>query len=252
LYQTILGGGSTVVVDSSVGEQQIRESFPDIKADIKVLPFCAPPYVEKYLANIENDSKYDEMHVSMKVRHAAREPYLYYPAAHRRQKNHEALIAALKLLADAGIAVRAILSGPAGPTTDQLTALIEKSDLQQQIVSLPYVSNDELCYLYKHARALVMPTLYGPTNIPPLEAFALGCPVVISDIYGMREQTGDAALLIDPLSSQEIADAIKRLWMDSTLCEELIIKGHKRSEELSPKSFSATLKSTVFYTIDYH
>ena len=50
---------------------------------------------------------------------------------------------------------------------------------------------------YKYAVALVMPTFFGPTNIPPLEAFALGCPVITSNIYGIPEQVGDAALLVN-------------------------------------------------------
>ena len=83
---------------------------------------------------------------------------------------------------------------------------------------------------YRRARAMVMPTFFGPTNIPPLEAFALGCPVAVSNIYGIPEQVGDAALLFDPNSVEEIADCIERLWQDDALCASLISKGHARTE----------------------
>jgi glycosyltransferase involved in cell wall biosynthesis len=60
----------------------------------------------------------------------------------------------------------------------------------------------------------VMPTFFGPTNIPVLEAWAFGCPVLTSDIRGIREQVGDAALLADPTSVEAIADGIHQLWTD--------------------------------------
>ena len=49
--------------------------------------------------------------------------------------------------------------------------------------------------LYTEALALVMPTYFGPTNLPPLEAFQTGTPVLYSDLPGMREQVGDAAIM---------------------------------------------------------
>jgi len=45
---------------------------------------------------------------------------------------------------------------------------------------------------------MIMPTFFGPTNIPPLEAIAVGCPVAVSNIYGMPHQLGDAALYFNP------------------------------------------------------
>ena len=51
--------------------------------------------------------------------------------------------------------------------------------------------------LYKESIALVMPSYFGPTNIPPLEAFNLGVPVLYSDLPGLKDQVGDAALLLD-------------------------------------------------------
>jgi glycosyltransferase involved in cell wall biosynthesis len=83
--------------------------------------------------------------------------------------------------------------------------------------------------IYQRARALIMPTFFGPTNIPPLEAFSLGCPVAISKIYGMPEQVGNAALLFDPSSETEIAEIMYRLWTDDELCDTLARKGRVRA-----------------------
>ena len=80
----------------------------------------------------------------------------------------------------------------------------------------------DMAALYTLSAGLVMPTFFGPTNIPPLEAWHLGRPVITSDIGGIREQCGDAALLVDPRSPQALASAMKQVWHDDDLCAELV------------------------------
>jgi glycosyltransferase involved in cell wall biosynthesis len=95
---------------------------------------------------------------------------------------------------------------------------------------------------YRRARALVMPTYYGPTNIPPLEAFSVGCPVAISGIYGMPEQAGDAALFFDPDSVAEVAASIRSLWVDDALCARLAAAGKKRSADWGKDQFNQRVR----------
>jgi glycosyltransferase involved in cell wall biosynthesis len=99
--------------------------------------------------------------------------------------------------------------------------------------------------LYRAARALVMPTFFGPTNIPQLEAFALGCPVATSRIYGIPEQVGDAALLFDPSSVDEIYDAIEKLWTDDALCAGLAQKGREHEAKWGRPQFRSRLAEIV-------
>ena len=82
-----------------------------------------------------------------------------------------------------------------------------------------------------------MPTFFGPTNIPILEAWALGCPVLTSDIRGIREQVADAALLADPRSVESIAEGIYRLWTDENLRRTLADAGHCRLSKYTPDDF---------------
>jgi glycosyltransferase involved in cell wall biosynthesis len=93
-------------------------------------------------------------------------------------------------------------------------------DLADQVKFLGFVPQEDLCSLYRNAFALTYVTFNGPNGLPPLEAFALGCPVVASKILG--EQLGDGALLVDlsslkkllPLSScyGTIIPCAKALW----------------------------------------
>jgi glycosyltransferase involved in cell wall biosynthesis len=92
---------------------------------------------------------------------------------------------------------------------------------------------------------MVMPTFFGPTNIPPLEAFATGCPAAVSNIYGMPEQIGEAALFFDPVSDAEISGALLRLWTDDALCEELSARGLTRLAQRDQDCFNQRLLSIL-------
>jgi glycosyltransferase involved in cell wall biosynthesis len=95
--------------------------------------------------------------------------------------------------------------------------------------------------LYGIADALVMPTFFGPTNIPVVEAWSLGCPVLSSDIRGVREQVGDAGILVDPTDSHAIADAMYRLATNDALRVELRGRGFERVARYSAIDFASRL-----------
>jgi glycosyltransferase involved in cell wall biosynthesis len=73
-----------------------------------------------------------------------------------------------------------------------------------------------------------MPTYFGPTNLPPLEAFEIGVPVLYPDRGGLKDQVGDAALLIDLNDFKTMANQLKSLYFDSDLRERLIQNGKNK------------------------
>ena len=91
-----------------------------------------------------------------------------------------------------------------------------------------------------------MPTIWL-TKIPPLEAQALGCPVMISGTYGMLlEQSGDAAVYIDPTSVDSIAGALKILWKDDNYCgTSLRDKGYACANNGHRLILSTTMKKIL-------
>ncbi len=92
---------------------------------------------------------------------------------------------------------------------------------------------------------MIMPTFFGPTNIPPLEAFATGCPAAVSNIYAMPEQVGNAALLFDPNSDEEIAETLLSLWTDDELLARLIKQGYQKSQAWNQNTFNSEFKSII-------
>ncbi len=94
-----------------------------------------------------------------------------------------------------------------------------------------FVSTEEMIALYRQAKALVFVTYFGPDNIPPLEAFALGCPVIASAVDGAREQYGNAALQVDASCPEEIGEAILKLHTDAKLRDTLVAAGLSRANK---------------------
>ena len=76
---------------------------------------------------------------------------------------------------------------------------------------------------------MVFASFFGPDNIPPLEAFALNCPVIAAQVSGSQYQLAGAAILFDPKSEQDLADKIKKLYSNLNLKTDLIIKGKEKA-----------------------
>ncbi len=218
-----------ILADSDVGKQHIVECYGDLREDlgkhVKVLPFVPPDYI--YTAE------------SKKPEEELFEKYFFYPAQFWTHKNHKNLILAAFRLKEKGIPIKVIFVGSEQNNKEHVLELIRQKAMEKDIKILGYVSNEEMVYLYKHARALVMPTYLGPTNIPQLEAFELGCPVATSRIYGIPDQVGDAALLFDPDSVEEIENCMERLWLDDELCQSLIEKGKEKVDSWGQRQFNA-------------
>lgn len=236
LYTYQCKHAAMILVDSEVGKQHVLECYgtvaEGVEDRIRVLPFIPPDYI--YEGQESQSFPYEIF-----------DKYIFYPAQFWTHKNHKRLLEALKQLKDKGVIVNLVLVGSEQNNERAVSDLIVDLELQDQVKILGYVNNPEMIYLYRHARALVMPTLFGPTNIPQLEAFVLGCPVATSGIYGIPEQVGDAALLFDPENVDEIAESIERLWEDDGLCDELVEKGKIRAAKWGQKEFTDTLLTYI-------
>jgi glycosyltransferase involved in cell wall biosynthesis len=164
------------------------------------------------------------------------EKYIFYPAQLWEHKNHINLFKAFKILREKDTNISLVLTGFPKSGKDKLFDLISELDIGNNIYYFGYVSDSSIVTIYKNAFALVMPTYFGPTNIPTLEAFYYKCPAVISNLPGAYEQARDAVLYFDPNNPNEIADKVFSL-NNSTLREELIYKGSIRSHELSFENY---------------
>ena len=97
--------------------------------------------------------------------------------------------------------------------------------------SIGFVDEDDLPDLYRGASIFAFPTLYEGFGLPILEAMACGTPVVTSNVASMPEVAGEAALLVDPHSPEQIALALGRLSADAELRGRLRQDGLRRAGE---------------------
>jgi glycosyltransferase involved in cell wall biosynthesis len=165
------------------------------------------------------------------------EPYLFYPAQLWAHKNHVNLLKAFSELSVEFPNLTLVFSGSRKPGDEVIFDRIKELRLENRVQYLGYVPDARMPQLYRNAEALVMPSYFGPTNIPTLEAFAFGCPAIISDLPGVLEQVGDAALRFNPDDATDIAAKIRQVLIDPALAEQLIIAGKARIKELSYENF---------------
>jgi glycosyltransferase involved in cell wall biosynthesis len=229
-YMNMCRWSKGVFVDSEVGKRHVMESY-ELNADrIHVLPFV-PPKDKGSLSAPE----------AFNARYSLPGKFFFYPAQFWEHKNHKALLHAAALLKSEIPDLNLVFVGSKKNGYPSTIELVRRLDLTNKVHFLGYVPDADMPELYRRARALLMPTYYGPTNIPPLEAMALGCPVATSRVYGMPEQLGDAALFFDPTSVDQIARAMKSLWNDDNLCEKLSRQGLTRSSRWNQSHFNQRL-----------
>jgi glycosyltransferase involved in cell wall biosynthesis len=205
---------------------------------IQVIPFPLPAFVEK-AGSLGT--------ISEAVKVITEKPYLFYPAQFWAHKNHVTLLLALKILQEKlFLDFNLILTGSDQGNLSFIKQTVYDLGLQTKVHFPGFVSQVEILYLYQNAFALVFPTFFGPDNLPPLEAFALGCPVIASKLPGVDEQLEDAAILVDPCSESGFAEAVSMLSLDPELRNSLIAKGKIRAAKWT----SADYVREVFRLVD--
>lgn len=162
------------------------------------------------------------------------EEFCFYPAQTWPHKNHELLLKAVALLRDKrGLAVPLVFSGVETPHARHLRRLTLDLGLSGTVRWLGFVEPAQLRALYGLARCVVVPTLFESASFPIFEAFECGVPVACSNVTALPKQVGDAAVVFDPHSVEEIGAAIERLWTDARLREDLVKRGRARVAEFT-------------------
>lgn len=139
-------------------------------------------------------------------------PYFLHVGQAYPHKNLRRLIQAFAPLAVSEPELSLILVGKPHPTeTPVLKRLVAELGLGGQVVFRPYVSATALPDLYRGALALVYPSLWEGFGLPVLEAMACGTPVLTSLGSGTEEVAGGAALLISPVETKDLTDAMQQL-----------------------------------------
>lgn len=238
-YKRICKYSLGIFVDSNVGKQQVIESYNCEPSKIHILPYVPCKY---YYVNEELDGFND--------RYRDLGKFIFYPAQFWEHKNHKKLVEAVHILKRKHPDLLVVFVGSKKNGYQSTYEMIIKLNLSENFRFLGYVTDEEMPQLYRRARGMIMPTFLGPTNIPPLEANALGCPVAVSNIYGSQEQLGDATIYFNPNSVLDISKAIEIIWTNDELCEKLRINGLKKSNSWNQSHFEKKTEEIIEKILD--
>jgi glycosyltransferase involved in cell wall biosynthesis len=115
--------------------------------------------------------------------------------------------------------------------------------IKRQVRRFPYMLPSNLATLIRGARAVVFPSLYEGFGLPVLEAMVLGTPVVTSRESSLPEIAGEAALLVDPYDTNEIARAMTQIVNDADLRVELSQRGRTRAATFSVERYRERMQA---------
>ena len=222
---------------SEVSKDDVLRFYGEFIGDerIRILPYF-PPIARNPVPGPQERARVRE-------KYDLPERYFFYPAQFWRHKNHALILRAIRFIGDkTSEAVHVVFCGAysdyhRAANFKEMMALVEELGVGDRVHYLGVLPEEDMPALYAASVALVMPTFFGPTNIPPFEAWHYGRPVIATDIRGAREQIGDAGLLVDPRSYNDLAQAMLSVWHDGSLIEKLVAAGRKRVANYTWTSF---------------
>lgn len=222
-YTNLLRRASIIFTGTEQGKKEIETYYHVPPERIKVLPLPTPAFALEAANTVPDPAVLQKLGVSG--------DYLFYPAQFWPHKNHVTILEACKIVRNrTGWDLGTVFAGSDKGNCDYVKDYAKRLGLDKSVKVIGFVEQSELAQLYKNAFCLTYATFCGPDNLPPLEAFALGCPVVASDVPGAGEQLGDAALLFPPHDAQILAEHIIAL-RDIPVRNRLLAAGFVRAKQ---------------------
>jgi glycosyltransferase involved in cell wall biosynthesis len=216
LYRTAINRAYLTLTDSTELTRLICHRYGADSERLIAMPF-QPAGLAQTIEEIERKS------VEVTNRLQLPRDYLFYPAQFWPHKNHTRILQALAYLKERGYRFPAVFCGGDKGNKCHIQDVADRLGVADQVAFFGFVDEDSMQSLYALSRALVMPTYFGPTNLPPLEAWRANKPVIYSEC--LSAQVGDAAICVNPDSTTELAEAILRVYGNEHIRKDLAEKG---------------------------
>jgi alpha-1,3-rhamnosyl/mannosyltransferase len=166
----------------------------------------------------------------LRSRYDLAERYLLFVGTLQPRKNVERILAAYASLPESiRRDYQLVIAGKEGWRAAPLVSELQSLQAAGRVRWLERVPETDLRALYQAASVFVFPSLYEGFGLPVLEAFASGVPVITSNVTSLPEVAGDAALLVDPMRVDAIAEAMRRVVEDPSLRDRLVDLGRTRA-----------------------
>jgi len=232
---------SSVVTVSQFSAKEIGTYHPSARKKI----FITVEGIRSSLALVRESVKCDKLPPS---------PFLLCVATFGKHKNLHTLLEAFSILLNdypntSFIIVGAAHTPDARKHESDLRKLSKELGIEQKIKFAGHLSDEELAFTYKHAIALVLPSLYEGFGLPIIEAQSFGCPVICSNRASLPEIAGHAAITFDPTSVLSIRDSMTTVLEQSELREKLRHDGHKNVSRFSWDKAANQLMEAIEFAV---
>ncbi len=217
-YSKILPRSMFVSCESMAGMNELKKYTRIGEHKLRVVPLFAGNVSDLKLSK-------EECIINIEKIGLKSHSYFYYPAQFWAHKNHFGLLSAFKrFVENTDSSCKLVLSGSHRRNYNYIMELISELGLDSNVIVLGFISNELVYSLYKEAIALVMPSHFGSTNMPPIEAMEIGCPVVCSNLEGHKEILGDSGEYFESLDNDSIFEALNNVYRNNEKYRDLIVK----------------------------
>jgi glycosyltransferase involved in cell wall biosynthesis len=231
-----------IITDSDHSKREIIAQF-GVPADrIRVVHLAASPHFRQVPVEQVADAR----------RRYGLERFILCVGTVEPRKNLERLLEAFAVLRRGGCSRQLVHAGPAGWMGTGVARAVQRLGLRDSVRFLGQVPLADLVALYNAADVFVYPSLQEGFGLPVLEAMACGCPVVTSNVSSLPEVAGDAAVLLDPLRSEAIAEAIRSVLADPALSSNLGRRGRVQASRFSWQRCAQETLNVYHEAVDDH
>ncbi len=197
--------------------------------------------IKEKFSPLSNDAKR-----LVKQRYSANEDYFFFIGSMHPRKNIVRLIEAFDLFKKGKASkMKLVLGGHILWDDDSIKTTMDRIASKDDVVFTGRLSDEELKNLLGAALALTFVPTFEGFGLPIVEAFQAEVPVICSNTTSMPEVAGDAAILVDPFSVKEIAEAMKKMVTNEALRNELIERGKSQKEKFTWQKTAAMLHRCI-------
>jgi glycosyltransferase involved in cell wall biosynthesis len=224
-----------IVTVSKFSKKEIVKYLHVPKEKITVVPNAVdhtvyrPDYTEQQIQKVLDKYKIERTY------------FLYLGTIEPRKNLEMLLLAYEKLYRRQQNVPQLVLAGGKGWLCRSIYEKAHGMKLGNRIVFTGYVTQEDSPLLMCAARAFVYPSLYEGFGMPPLEAMACGTPVIVSNASSLPEVVGDAGILVNAKSADDICAAMRRVLEDHAYRESLRARGIERAKKYSWKRSAGIL-----------
>ena len=218
-----VGRADKIITISESSKRDIINILNVNEYDIEIVP----PGVD-YNSFNKNYTEVEKQ--SARLKYNLPEEYILYMGTLEPRKNIESIIEAFSLFKREnyknGKDIKLVIAGKKGWMFEIIFTLVNKLNLENDIVFTGYVDEVDKSIIYNLAKLFVFPSIYEGFGIPVIEAMASSVPVITSNVSSLPEVAGDAAVMVEPRDIVSIAKYMGKILNNEEYSSVLIEKGH--------------------------